>query len=153
MQHGTAIPDAVLRATLADGATVATVVGDEVPFLMGLPESAANGFRSVWETRRDIDIPLLAELDRIPRETARRWAVRAGSLIAFVDEHRATGLQYYLLIAAKVMVLYSTASDKAFVVDVGPRGGPAAANHRLQWTGAAGMIFAVRRSLRRGPGR
>jgi hypothetical protein len=122
MQHEAAIPDAVLRATLADGSTVATVVGDEVPTVRDLPESTVQGFRNVWETRRDIDFPALADLGRIPRETERRWKARVTSLLAFIDEHRTTGLRDFLFIAAKVSVLYSPAHDSAFVVDLGPLG-------------------------------
>lgn len=120
MQHKDAIPDAVLRATLADGTIVASVVGDEVPTVRNLRESTLQDFRNVWETRREIDFPSLAEIGRISRETEGRWAARVTALLAFVDEHRATGLRDFLFLAAKVSVLYSPAQDRAFVVDLPP---------------------------------
>ena len=120
MQHEAAIPDAVLRATLADGSIVSAVIGDELPTVRDLSESNVQGFRNVWETRRDIDFPALRELDRISRETERRWVARVSLLLAFVDEHRATGLRGYLFVESRVSVLYSPAHDRAFVVDLGP---------------------------------
>jgi hypothetical protein len=120
MQHNTSIPDAVLRAAFADGTAVAAVVGDEVPTMRDIPESTVQDFRNVWETRRDIDFQALAKLGRISRRTERRWAARVTSLLAFVDEHRTTGLRDFVFIAAEVSVLYSPAHERAFVVDLGP---------------------------------
>jgi hypothetical protein len=122
MQHKATVPEAVLRATLADGTIVGSVVGDKVPMVRDFPGSTVKGFRSVWETRREIDFPSLAKTGRISRETERRWAARVTALLAFVDEHRATGLQDFLFVAAKVFVLYSPARERAFVVNLGTPG-------------------------------
>ncbi|HEY7117893.1 MAG TPA: hypothetical protein VH475_15000 [Tepidisphaeraceae bacterium] len=97
-----------------------SVVGDEVPTVRDLPESAVQSFRDVWETRRDLDFPALAKLGRISRQTERRWTARVTSLLAFVDERRTTGIRDFTFIVAKVKVLYSPAHDSAFVVDLRP---------------------------------
>lgn len=122
MQYEAVTPNAVLRATCADGTAVSAVVGDEVPTVRDLPESTVQSFRHVWEMRRDIDFPALARLGRISQETQRRWAGRATSLLAFVDERRTAGLLDYTYPAAKVSVLYSPVHDAAFVVDLEPPG-------------------------------
>jgi hypothetical protein len=134
MQHEPAIPDAVLSATLADGSTVAAVVGDETPIVRDLSASTVDDFRDVWKTRRDTDFPSLAEIGRISGETERTWVARVTDLLAFVDEHRAAGLRGFAFIAAKVSVLYSPARDTAFVVDL--------ANHPVQSDDLASRAFS-----------